>query len=1313
MSKIETDNLHLSIVKDTNGELVYDWMLDTGTNFEKVDAAVGNINTELTSISSRLDTFSSLKFQKVEVLPDVSEASSSIIYLVPNEEHGEDNIYDEYILVDNTQEVSELEEEAEPVLPSFELIGSTYINPASFKVHFSDKLPDRAEDGALYAVNRSFYINEPSTASLAYMENYISATKQVYNGTFNAGDSLRSHSGALAFTASNTVCRVLKLKTTNDSYLYSHYKYINNNNSTYFRNLNFSPYLNDATYYQANAQITNLDSPLVSQTINSPGKLQVSAYAYYNTQYLNRYRAVCVVSDENDIVKYVSVASLMSYIGKKFSVIPSTVIKWDEGKSITTSTYLSSNIFNFYYDKTSINQTSDVTVYANYRVRLYYMYDTANYNTTTSGSYRPRVYTSFILEPILENGYDLYTYSNNSWVLLHGQAELFSIKTELKNEIETIKSEFNSFKSQIESEIEQRLSQVKQYDKIISFVISDSFDSIKHLNGLDLSNQPIVNVSWYSNDTSDNVNNGNFSMNNAASNIYYNIHYIYNGNTYSTNESLSSILSNTLTSYNPQYSITSTERARLDALARVIFTNPYYAYTAKYNSDALVETNISINGNRFASIMNRNGVYGLKYKIEIGNIICEVVLTTDNGILLYKVIGQTDDISLDVQTLNIPQEFVDKNTEIDQDNIEAFGEHFMGTLFYKKNDDNYVFDDARYFVPNFWQYSYYHYYLDDPYDPNVDLDGVNPYNTLNGLDYTLTAYNVNDQKVNDIFKFMLSMMGPINPGGGELALNSTRSVKSANLIGPREIEGQLRLGAEHFKIKDLVVVDYFKYYNLVCDKYNNNELKTLDDVVALLNECSGSGATAIGPDGKLYNFYYTLGYIEPEYLNESGEVSENTKRRSGSASATYTNNKNYIDLPFIDQQDMVETVWTILQNLTMTNISFVPLCDDRQTIKDAIQIISDDIGLDNLIDEEYPQNTKGTILDRLDDNEFFIGKLVNDVYDDVDGDTVLPQVTENTEFPAPGDAESELDDTINGNTSLPIESIVESKDCITVVDELPEIGVDNALYRVKSTNVIYKCIKSIVESIEEESDEESEPEYQYDFEEMPDATSVEGIVNNIIGEDRYLHIVHLVGNSSRYVNNALGYLKWHSDISFVFENNISTAYSSSANAIFDYLGVSGQGETSEYKPLLNGKVYTYRDATSGDTFKSVVDISYRLDLSYTDANDKVYYGTIPYIAPSITNNYAFVSPTNINPTPLYAEDGSIIVVTKKNNVYKNSSGDDITVTETSNSNGTKNSEYVITNNIKMNGMTITLDNTTTTTDIYPGDFNIIDKVIKL
>ena len=1305
MSREITDNLHLSIVKDTNGELVYDWVLDTGTNFEKVDAAVGNINSELTNISSRLDTFSSLKFQKVEVLPDVSEASSNIIYLVPNEEHGENNIYDEYILVDNnnTQEVSELEEEAEPVLPSFELIGSTYINPASFKVHFVDKLPYKAEDGALYAVKKNFYINDPGSIMSSSAERYVSATKQEYNGTtFNAGDSLRL-SSALSITSSS-VCRVLKLKTTNETgyndYIYTNYAYIYDNNSIYHNNLKFSPYAADSDWYQCSASATNINRPLFTESIIASCNLQVSAYGFDNTSYISMYRAACIITDNNNIIKYVSASSLIQYIGKSLSTI--STINWSDGQSISINSNISAGIFTFYYDINSTSRTSEVNISANDRVRLYCMRNTAS-GAPTTNKYRPKIYVTFVFEPNLENVYNLYTYSNNSWVSLHSQDELFSIKNELKTEIRDIRNEFDSFKDQINSQI----SQVKQYDKITSFVISDRYDSIKHLNGLNLLDQAIVNVSWYSDDTSDTVNTANYNMNDAVFNSYYNIHYIYNGDTYSTNESLSSILSNTLTNYNPQDSIPNNNNARLDALARVIFTNPYYAYTAKYNSDALVETNISINGNRFASIMNRNGAYGLKYKVEVGNIICEVVLTTDNGILLYKVIGQTDDISLDVQTLNIPQEFTDKNTEIDQDNIEAFGEHFMGTLFYKKNDDNYVFDDARYFVPNFWQYSYYHYYLYDAYDPNVDLDGVNPFNTLNGLDYTLTAYNVNDQKVNDIFKFMLSMMGPINPGGGELALNSTRSVKSAN-IGPGDIERQLRLGAEHFKIKDLVVVDYFKYYHLVFEKYKNNELKTLDDVVALLNECSGSGATAIGPDGKLYSFYYTLGYIEPDYLNESDDNSGSVEksRSFGVPAATYTSNKNRIELPFIDQQDMVETVWAILQNLTMTNISFVPICDDRQVIKDAIQIISDDIGLDNLIDEEYPQNDKGTILDRLDDNEFFIERLVNDVYDDVDGDTVLPQVTENTEFPAPGDAESELDDTINGNTELPIESVVESKDCVTVVDELPEIGVDNALYRVKSTNVIYKCIKSIVERVEG-SDEE--PEYQYDFEEMPDATSVEAIVNNAIGEDRYLHIVHLVGNSS--VNNDVGYLKWHSDISFVFVNNVSTAYASSANAIFDYLGVSGQGETSEYKPLLNGKVYTYRDTTSGDTFKNIVDVSYRLDLSYTDANDKVYYGTIPYVAPSINNNYTFVSPTNINPTPLYAEDGTVIVITKKNNVYKNSSGDTINVTEVSNSNGTKNSEYAITNNIKMNGMTIELDNTAST--IHPSDFSISDKVIKL
>jgi len=98
MAKIETTNLKLRLLQDTTGEFVYQWMQDvngvgalieengevtsdTRSNFQKVDDAIGSLNTSVASINTRLENFSSLKFKKVNSLPAEAEADREFTFL--------------------------------------------------------------------------------------------------------------------------------------------------------------------------------------------------------------------------------------------------------------------------------------------------------------------------------------------------------------------------------------------------------------------------------------------------------------------------------------------------------------------------------------------------------------------------------------------------------------------------------------------------------------------------------------------------------------------------------------------------------------------------------------------------------------------------------------------------------------------------------------------------------------------------------------------------------------------------------------------------------------------------------------------------------------------------------------------------------------------------------------------------------------------------------------------------------------------------------------------------------------------------------
>lgn len=47
---------------------------------------------------------SKLKLYQVDYLPDVFEAKKGVIYLVPSQEYGENNLFEEWIIVNNNWE---------------------------------------------------------------------------------------------------------------------------------------------------------------------------------------------------------------------------------------------------------------------------------------------------------------------------------------------------------------------------------------------------------------------------------------------------------------------------------------------------------------------------------------------------------------------------------------------------------------------------------------------------------------------------------------------------------------------------------------------------------------------------------------------------------------------------------------------------------------------------------------------------------------------------------------------------------------------------------------------------------------------------------------------------------------------------------------------------------------------------------------------------------------------------------------------------------------------------------------------------------
>ena len=116
MAKSKNINLNLTPENEIQQTLFDDWRQSIDgyngenavnpSNFEILDSEIGRINEVL-------ETISTLKFEKVNKLPDKKDAKTDIIYLVPSSESGEYNIYNEYIFLETENE--------------YELIGSTQI----------------------------------------------------------------------------------------------------------------------------------------------------------------------------------------------------------------------------------------------------------------------------------------------------------------------------------------------------------------------------------------------------------------------------------------------------------------------------------------------------------------------------------------------------------------------------------------------------------------------------------------------------------------------------------------------------------------------------------------------------------------------------------------------------------------------------------------------------------------------------------------------------------------------------------------------------------------------------------------------------------------------------------------------------------------------------------------------------------------------------------------------------------------------------------------------------------------------------------
>lgn len=113
------NDLVLSQLKELNSEV------DTNTNsITDLQQSVSDLDSDITSINNKLNNFSSLKFQKVSLLP-TTDISENIIYLTPVNNTGEKNYYDEYVYIDG----------------KWELIGTTKFDVSEATPHIGENAP--------------------------------------------------------------------------------------------------------------------------------------------------------------------------------------------------------------------------------------------------------------------------------------------------------------------------------------------------------------------------------------------------------------------------------------------------------------------------------------------------------------------------------------------------------------------------------------------------------------------------------------------------------------------------------------------------------------------------------------------------------------------------------------------------------------------------------------------------------------------------------------------------------------------------------------------------------------------------------------------------------------------------------------------------------------------------------------------------------------------------------------------------------------------------------------------------------------------
>ena len=1247
MAKIETTNLKLRLLQDTTGEFVYQWMQDvngvgalieengevtsdTRSNFQKVDDAIGSLNTSVASINTRLENFSSLKFKKVNSLPAEAEADSSVIYLVPNSANEQTNIYDEYIFVEATGESDN---------DKFELVGSTYIDPKAFKVHIVDSLPtSNIDDDVLYLINKKYNY-------LYYTNNGISQQNQILK--YNNNTTYNITSGTYFYYIYNYYSSDYKIfrNTLNNVYAYT-----NNTNGSYNHSLlnNGSSSVISPNYYRSASKSNALGYARYSYSIY--GIFYHSIYKQSNSSYENeapKYLTVVYDSSDNNKIKYVycnNSTYANSILGTTFSdsTFNSYTVVSNYGTVITRDasypTYDMSKVKEIYAlndGSTEIIDNRAIFIKPSYNIITYFY----NNVSTTTSSYR-RVYYAGALEPVAKPATpELYVHTANEWIQLSNKQDVI----DLQNRLTTVEENISNLQTDV-SDIYNELSNLSE--NLIYIDISDDSDSIKSLRGLD--NNLHITVKYKN--PNNNVDNPYLRSNYQGNSLSGGgITYNYNGST--SYYSFSSIFNNMYT----------------DPYKSIIFADNKIS---SGSAGTTIKTNFVVNGNRYARY-NNNG--NLTYRVQIGNIICDIYINTVGCIFLDKVVGQTDDITFDAEIADIQtaaedvkdycaERYIADNNITDENTIEQINnssqtfEDFIYSYYASsgygiiKKYENGVYSlyDSRYFLPyNVYKYlqsisSGYKYGDISESDSGRYHDSQT--NRLNGLNYVLTAADFND--IYKAFK-RNGQNGYYRPYANK-----------------------------HFKIKDVNVVDISEIYEEVMNRWNSNNSNsreesseiqeeidnpTFDKVLEIVNKHSGSGAIAIGPDNKLYQFTFTIDYLRREAMINEYENGYNVGQP---------------DLSTTDPQSILEN---ILNLLVLKDIKFIPYNEEKQNqLEDAVNIIASDIGLDEIVAEEYPQESKGTILHRLDDNEFLVEKLVNDVYDEITGEQELPSLTEETELPTPGDGNTELDGEINGETELPVEIPETVEGSVLIVDSLPEVGSENIIYRLSTDDKLYKCIKTETEETDPDSNE-TVTSYSYDYSEIPDMSAITSMLNT---KKRYLHIVSCAGTSFWGTGNTHCYE--YREICFAIANNSPSAYASAHTAIYDYLGVS-QGKSSAHKPLIWGyEWFTYQ----GDSSLSLSDSyawscmkyrpqSYSLSLSYTEvvtpateseeAVTKTYYNdtiTCRTIENSDRNNpWKAYIPTNINPMPFYAKDGSMKVFYKENGTWKDTTGATVTITE--------------------------------------------------